>query len=125
MATRSPAAFRQELVDIEVVGPEAGLAVGEVEVPHALEGGAAPELPHGAVGGDGLGAVLTGFGVTITGRCSTSCLAQLRQDAAVPDDDSRGAGAVTGTPPHPGSFSPWRRLRRCAGRASASSSRAV
>ncbi len=92
MATRSPAAFRQELVDIEVVGPEAGLAVGEVEVPHALEGGAAPELPHGAVGGDGLGAVLTGFDVTVTGRCSTSCLAQLQRDAAVPDEDSRRAG---------------------------------
>ena len=33
--------------------------------------------------------------------------------------------AVTGTPPHPSSFSPSRRLRRCAGRASAPSSRAV
>ena len=43
------------------------------------------ELAHGAVGGDGLGAMLTGFGVTITSRCSTSCLAQLRRDAAVPD----------------------------------------
>jgi hypothetical protein len=50
------------------------------------------ELAHGAVGGDGLGAMLTGFGVTITSRCSTSCLAQLRRDAAVPDDDSRRAG---------------------------------
>ena len=70
------------------------MSVGEVEVPHALEGGAGPELPHGAVGGDGLGAVLTGFGVTITGRRSTSCLAQLRRDAAVPDDDSRRAGQL-------------------------------
>ena len=60
--------------------------------PRALEDRAEPELPHGAFGGDGLGAVLTDFGVTITGRCPTSCLAQLRRDAAVPDDDSRRAG---------------------------------
>jgi hypothetical protein len=50
------------------------------------------EVPCGAVSGDGLGEVLTGFGATITSRCSTSCLAQLRRDAAVPDDDSRRAG---------------------------------
>jgi len=120
MATRSPAAFRQELVDIEVVGPEAGLAVGEVEVPHALEGGAAPELPHGAVGGDGLGAVLTGFDVTVTGRCSTSCLAQLQRDAAVPDDDS-GARGSHGNPAVPEQLLALRRLRRGADRAPTSS----
>lgn len=45
MATRSPAAFRQELVDIEVAGPEAGLAVGEVEVPHARKMGPDPGCP--------------------------------------------------------------------------------
>lgn len=39
-AIRSRAAFQQELADIEVAGPETGLRVGEVEVPHALEGGA-------------------------------------------------------------------------------------
>jgi hypothetical protein len=49
-------------------------------------------LPPGVVG-DGLCAVLTDFGVTITGRCSTSCLAQFRRDAAVPDDASQ-AGVV-------------------------------
>ena len=56
----------------------------------------------GVVGGDGLGAVLTDFGVTVTGRCSTSCLAQFRRDAAVPADASQagprrrfgGAGVV-------------------------------
>jgi hypothetical protein len=30
--------------DIEVAGPETGLGVGEVEIPHALEGGAEPSL---------------------------------------------------------------------------------
>ena len=45
MATRSPDAFQQELVDIEVADPEAGLAVGEVEVPHALEGRPDPSCP--------------------------------------------------------------------------------
>jgi hypothetical protein len=78
-----------------------GLRVGEVEVPHALEGGPGPELLHGAVGGEWVGAVLTGLGVTITGRCSPiSCLAQLRRDAAVPDDDS-GAQGGHGSPAAP------------------------
>jgi hypothetical protein len=33
--------------------------------------------------------VLTDFGVTITGSCSTNCLAQFRRDAAVPADASQ------------------------------------
>jgi hypothetical protein len=123
MATRSPAAFRQELVDIEVVGPEAGLAVGEVEVPHALEGVAAPELPHGAVGGDGLGAVLTGFDVTVTGRCSTSCLAQLHEMPPCLTMIVRipGARGSHGNPAVPEQLLALRRLRRGADRAPASS----
>jgi hypothetical protein len=37
-------------MDVQVAGPEAGFGVGEVEVPHALEGGTEPEPGHG-VGG--------------------------------------------------------------------------
>ena len=68
--------------------------------------GPAPGSPHGAAG-DGLGAVLTGFDVTVTGRCSTSCLAQLRRDAAVPEQLlalrrlRRGAGRVPRGPAEP------------------------
>jgi hypothetical protein len=64
-AIRSPAAFREELADVEVAGPETGLSVGEVEVPHALEGGADPSCPTAPSAAGGLAAVLTGFGVTI------------------------------------------------------------
>ena len=47
--------FKQELVNVEVAGAEAGLRVGEVEMPHPLEGGAESELPDIGGGGEEAG----------------------------------------------------------------------
>ena len=57
--------------------------------------------------------VLTRFGVTITGKCSTSCLIGSPRDAAVPDVDS-GAQDAYRNPAAAGSFPASQRLRWCA-----------
>lgn len=46
--------------------------------------GRTPSCPTAPSAAGGLGAVLTGFGVTITGRCSASCLAQLDETPPCP-----------------------------------------
>jgi len=62
--------FQQELVDVEVAGRLRGL--GEVGVSRALESGAESGQPTASPAAMGWARVLTHFGVTITGSCSTA-----------------------------------------------------
>jgi hypothetical protein len=66
--------------------------------------------------------VRTHRGVTIAGRCSTSCRV-ISQEIPPWPTMIPARSVVTGTPPPVSSFSTSRRLRRCADSASASSPR--